>query len=249
MIDLRRARLFGALSLSAVLVIACGGGTASTAPEASQPTASAAASEGPSAVASEAPPSDGALPSIGAIPSFDLGALSGTLPGVDSYQTSVSLNGEEQYHTVVVTEPEVAKSITIFDGGEPGQRIVIIGDEAWVADGPNGTFESVPSQLANAMIFDPALMLGGFTGVDWGTAGSNLGTEEKNGVQAVHLRVDSTTAAGLGGQIPPGAAVDVWVAEAGHLVAWEMSGFPEDANFSIQVTNINDPANQVERPA
>jgi len=48
--------------------------------------------------------------------------------------------------------------------------------------------------------------------------------------------------------MPPGASVDIWVADAGYLVAWEMSGFPDDANFAIEVTNVNDPSNKVERP-
>jgi hypothetical protein len=32
-------------------------------------------------------------------------------------------------------------------------------------------------------------------------------------------------------------------------VAWEMSGFEADSDISIQVTNVNDPANKVERPS
>ena len=32
-------------------------------------------------------------------------------------------------------------------------------------------------------------------------------------------------------------------------MAWEMSGFDEGEDLSIQVTNVNDPANVVERPS
>jgi hypothetical protein len=249
MTDPRRTGRIGALLISALVLAACGGATA-TAPAGGETTTPAGATTAPSAAASEAAPSLGALPSIGAIPSFDLSALSGAIPGVDSYQTSMSMDGEEQYHSVVVTQPVLSKAITTFDGGEPTQRIIVIGEEAWIADGADGGFEPVPEQLASSMLiaFDPALMLGGFASVDWGTAGAQLGTENKNGVQAHHLRIDSTTTVGLAGQIPAGAAIDVWVAEAGHLVAWEMSGFPQEANISINVTNVNDPANQVERP-
>ncbi len=49
--------------------------------------------------------------------------------------------------------------------------------------------------------------------------------------------------------MPAGAAVDVWVADAGYLVAWEMTGFPNDANFAIEVTNVNDSSNKVEKPS
>lgn len=248
MIDLRRAGLFGALSFSIVLVAACGGAT----PAANAtPTPAGAAEATPTPeTTTEATPTDVALPSIGAIPSFDLSALAGALP-VDSYRVSTSIGGVEQYQSIVVTEPVLSKAITVFDeSGAVATRFVVIGEEAWMAEGADGAFESVPAQLASSMLlaFDPALMLGGFTGVAWGEVGSNLGTQEKNGVQAVHVRIDSTSAVGAAGAIPPGAAVDIWVAPAGHLIAWEMTGFPEDANFSIQVTNIDDPSNQVERP-
>jgi hypothetical protein len=49
--------------------------------------------------------------------------------------------------------------------------------------------------------------------------------------------------------MPAGSAIELWVAEDGYLVAWEMSGFPDDANISIQVTNVNDPSNKVDRPS
>ena len=49
--------------------------------------------------------------------------------------------------------------------------------------------------------------------------------------------------------MPAGASIDVWVADAGYLVAWEMSGFEEGQDLSIQVTGVNDPANVVEAPA
>ena len=73
--------------------------------------------------------------------------------------------------------------------------------------------------------------------------------EQKNGVQAHHVRIDSTSILGAAGAIPAGAAIDVWVADAGYLVAWEMSGFESGADFSIQVTNVNDPSNKVEKPS
>lgn len=252
MIDRRRAGLPGALFiLAAMLVAACGGGaTASTAPGS---TASPAASAAESAAPTEAPTDSGlSLPSLGALPSFDLGALTGGIPGVDSYRTETSVAGVKQYESVVVTTPVLSKAITIYDeSGTVAQRLVVIGDDAWAADGADGAFEALPAQLASSMLlaFDPALMLGGFASVDWAGAGANQGVEEKNGVQAHHVRIDSTTFVGAAGAMPPGSAVDIWVADAGYLVAWEMSGFPDDANFSVQVTNVNDPSNKVERPS
>ncbi len=48
--------------------------------------------------------------------------------------------------------------------------------------------------------------------------------------------------------IPAGASIDLWIADEGYLVAIEASGFPQ-ADFAIQVTGIDDPANKVERPS
>lgn len=242
----------GALFLvSALVLAACGGATASSpAGATASPAASAAASEAP---ASEAPTAtEPALPSLDLpLPTFDLDALAAGIPGVDSYRTSLSINGVEQYQSVVVKEPVLSKAITIVEDGDVSQRFVIIGDEAWQASGADGDFEAVPSELASTMLFafDPAFMLGAYAGADWGSAASDQGTEQKNGVQARHLRIDSATLVGVAAQMPAGSAIDLWVAEAGYLVAWEMSGFPDDANISIQVTNVNDPANKVDRPS
>lgn len=241
----------GLLLIVALLVAACGGASATATPS---PTTEPGAEATPTATeAAEATPTEGApeaTPDL-AIPTFDLEALQGAIPGVDSYRTTLSIGGEGQYESVVVTQPVLSKAITITDGGSVAQRIVVIGEEAWIASGDDGEFEAAPAGMASSMLmaYDPALMLGGFASVDWATGGLNQGVEEKNGVQAHHVRIDGTTIAGAAAQMPAGAAIDIWVADAGYLVAWEMSGFPDDANFSIQVTNVNDPANKVERPS
>ncbi len=251
MFDLRRAGVFAALlTTSAMILAACGGGAATPTPT---PTPVPAGEVTPPAAEATPTPElePGATPEV-ALPTFDLGALTGGLPGVDSYRTETSGGGVKQYESVVVTKPVLSKAITIYEDGEVSSRLIVIGDEAWSADGSDGPYDAVPSQLASSMLmlFDPALMLGAYAGVDWGTAAANQGVEEKNGIQAHHVRIDATTFIGGAAAMPAGSAVDIWVADAGYLVAWEMSGFvPEDANLSIQVTGVNDPANKVERPS
>jgi hypothetical protein len=248
MLDPRRASLSAALIGAVVLVFAACGGGATATPAGGVTTTTSSESS----AASEAPAeTQAAEPSVGAIPTFDLGALTGGIPGVDSYRTETSVGGVKQYESVVVKDPVLSKAITIYDGGEVQSRLIVIGDDAWSADGASGAYEQVPPQLASSMLmlYDPAIMLGGFAGVDWGQAASNLGVEEKNGVQAHHVKIDSTSFVGAAAAMPPGAAIDAWVADAGYLVAWEMTGFPGDANFSIQVTGVNDPANKVEKPS
>ena len=248
MTDLRRATTLGALLIIATLLVAaCGGGTATATP----PPVPAGEATPPPAGETTPTPEDGseATPEA-AIPTFDLDALSGGLPGVDSYRTSFSVDGEGKYTSVVVTQPVLSKAITIEEEGEVSQQFVIIGDEAWIASGPDGAFEPVPTQMASTMLalFDPATMLGAFGGANLAGVGAVVGTEEKNGVQARHVKIDPTTAGGFAASMPAGSSIDIWVADAGYLVAWEMSGFPDEGNISIQVTNVNDPANTVERP-
>lgn len=250
MTNLRRAGSHGALLMILVLFVAACGGATSTTP--TPPGATPVDGATPEAGATPTPDGGGgqATPDV-AIPTFDLGALTGGIPGVDSYRTSFSIGGELAYESVVVTKPVIAKDITTYDDGEPSTRFIIIGDEVWTADGPGAEYQSVPSELGNAMLmaFDPALMMGAFAGADLAGVGGNLGTETKNGVQAHRVRIDPTTAAGFAAAMPAGSSIDIWVAEAGYLVAWEMSGFEDDSNLSIQVTAVNDPANKVERPS
>jgi hypothetical protein len=253
MIDRRRAGLLGVfLILSALLVAACGGGATATATP--TPVAPVEATPTPEEPAGEATPTpDGggeATPDV-ALPTFDLSALTGGIPGVDSYRTSFSVDGELGYESVVVTKPVLSKDITTYTDGEPSTKFIIIGDEVWTADGADAEYQSVPSELGNAMLmaFDPALMLGAFGGANITGIGGLVGTEDKNGVQARHIKIDQTTAAGFAASMPAGSSIDIWVAEAGYLVAWEMSGFEADSDISIQVTNVNDPANKVERPS
>jgi hypothetical protein len=244
MTNLRRAGFFGALLVIAALALtACGGATSTT------PTPPPG-EEAPPVTEATPTPEGGEVVPPGALPTFDLSALTGGIPGVDSYRTSFSIGGELAYESVVVTQPVLSKDITTYDDGEPSTKFIIIGDEVWTADGPDGEYQAVPAELGNAMLmaFDPALMMGAFAGADLAGVGANVGTEEKNGVQAHHVRIDPTTAAGFAAAMPAGSSIDIWVADAGYLVAWEMAGFEADSNLSIQVTDVNDPGNKVERP-
>jgi hypothetical protein len=244
MIRTSRTTVAVALLSMTLVLTACGGGATGTTARDATPTP-----------ATDATPIAGAdaTPDLGAaIPSFDLSALTGALPGVDSYRTSFSTGGTTNYESIVVTKPEISKAITTYnDDGTVSNRIIVIGKQAWMADGADGTFEAVPDALAGSvlMAFDPAMMLGAYASMDWAGAAADQGTEEKNGVQARHLKIDPTTMVGAAAGMPAGASIDVWVADAGYLVAWEMSGFEEGQDLSIQVTGVNDPANVVEAPA
>ena len=248
MTDLRTAGRAGSFLLPIVLIVAaCGGTTASGSPGATGGTsgttaapAASAASAAPVASASQA-----LLPSL-AIPSFDIGELTKGLENIDSYRVSITVNGVEQYKAVVVTKPVLSRDITISGG----TRIVVIGDEAWTAQGSE-PLKSVPSQLATAMFgaFDPTLLVGAFSSPQWAQSSLDKGAEQKNGVNAHHFLIDSTTAVGGFSGVPAGGSINFWIADEGYLVAWESKGMGGAGDTSIQVTGVDDPANKVERPA
>ncbi len=247
MIDLRRAGLFGAMLLSAAMTAAaCGGSAATPAPGDTTP-APAETTDAPAIT--DAPAATDAPVTPAPLPTFDVSALTGAIPGVDSYRTSFSVGGVEQYQSVVVTKPELSKAITTFSDGVADSRYIFIGKRSWMATGADGAFEAIPEQLASSMLllFDPTAMIGAYAQLDFAGSAIDVGTEQKNDVSARHLRIDSTTIIGAAAQMPAGSAIDIWVAEAGYLIAWEMTGFGE-SDVSIQVTGVNDPANKVESP-
>jgi hypothetical protein len=244
MIRTSRTALTAAFLLSAAaLVAACGGSTALTTPGA--PTATPAAPT-TSAGTPAATPAGGETtePSLGALPSFDIGQLASGLENHDSYKASLSIGGTESYSTTVVTKPVVSRDIVLKDG----THIVVVGDEAWMGQA-GSPLASVPTALATQLYaaFDPTVLFKSFSGPEWAASSVDKGTEQKNGQNTHHYHIDSTTAAGGFSGIPAGASIDVWVADEGYLVSLVATGFGQD--LDIEVTNIDDPANKVEKPS
>lgn len=240
-----RSSVLAGLAGLAILVAACGGATSSgAAPNTGtdEPTATAAASE---------PAPSVALPSVDAsaivLPSFDPSALLANLEGVDSYRIQMSTDGKVGYSAVVVTKPELSRDIRLGDD-DSADRMVVIGDEAWLDDGDG--FKPVPAALANSMLiaFDPMVFAGGFAnpGV-WGGA-SEVGSEDRNGVDTTHFRIDGSTIGAMLPMLPPGASIDIWVSkDGGYIVGLEVVG-EGGKGFVVDVSGINDQANTVERP-
>lgn len=247
--SLPRRSLLAPLAL-AISLAACSGSSAASPSPTNYANPSTSASPAASTNGASASPAA----STGAIPSFDLSGLSTSIPGLDSYQTSITEGGKAQYKTVVVAKPVLSKAITTYasDGTTIDSRIIVVGPNAWSADGPSGAFTAIPSGGSSALLaaFDPSLILSAYTSLDWASMASNKGVESKNGIQATHLAINSTGGLGLAAAIPAGASIDVWVAQAGYIVAWEMTGFGTDnPDLMIEVTNVNDPANVVTAPS
>jgi len=232
--------------LIAFAVAACGG-TASPAPSASSPASSAA----PSSAASQPPASGPAETGPAAsAPTIDLEGAAAALEDIDSYKLSITTEGAAPttVEAVIVREPELAQHIT-STAGSVTTEIIIIGDQAWVGTG--GIFQSVPiatvGGLANA--FDPAVMLGQVTQPGMEQALQPIGDEERNGVQTTHYRIDENSPGSGLMSFPPGGVFDLWVAEEGYMVAMEATGLSDAlTSLTLDVTDINNPANVVEAP-
>jgi hypothetical protein len=234
-----------ALASVALAVAACGGGSTPSPSGAASgaPSSSPAASAGASAAASASPSAAASSGTASAAPSIDVTGAAEALQDIDSYKMTISSDAGS-FEAVVIRQPEPARAITITNGSDV-TRIVIIGDKAWLDEG-SGSYTEVPAAMVTAFtgMFDPLLLVGSADA--WSSGWAVVGTEEKNGVQARHLHVDSTTLGGAVTGFPAGASVDIWVAEAGYLVAWETSGLGADSK--IQISNVNDPTNKVEAP-
>jgi hypothetical protein len=245
-----RASLLATLFLPIIVVVAaCGGASATPTPA----TGDTGTVTPPPAGGVTVTPDPNAGGPTGALPSFDLSALTGSIPGVDSYRSSFSTGGVVSYSTVVVTKPVLSKAITSFnDDGTVDTRYIVIDKDVWSADGADGAFTQVPGALGSALLlaFDPATLLSAYASIDFSSLaiGADQGVETKNGMQAHHLKIDGTTVPTLAAAFPAGAAINIWVADAGYLVAWEMSGFEASSDIAIEITGVNDPANKVDKP-
>lgn len=251
--DLRTARdhpawLTTLVVAAALTVAACGGGPARLSATARSDT-SAAATIGASLSAAtsgtapnEAPPSSGQ-----GLRSFRLSGLVQRLTSLDSYRITVAIDGTPTYQAIVIMKPEKAEAITLGAGIDT-TRVIRMGDRRWLATG-DGAYEEVPPSMVDRLVdsFDPINLFGAFASGEVGAVATNLGHEQKNGISTQHYRIDSTSSmAGPFSALPAGAAIDVWVADDGYLVAYSLTGVSTPA--SIDISGVDDPTNKVVRP-
>lgn len=257
MTHLRHASRAAVLLPIALIVAACSGATTPSVGAAASGSGAVASSSAPSAAASQPPTASqepaafDAAPSIGAIPSFDLGDLVGSLEGVDSYRVTISVSGGQTYAGVVVTKPVLSRDLLIGTGTS-ATHIVVVGDKAWIGEG-NGPLSPAPAEMTGPMLglFDPAVLLGAFANASLASVAQDLGTETKNGVNSRHYKADASLLGGGTLGLPAGSTIEFWTAVDGaYLVSYAATGFGGSAggDMTIDVTNVNDPANKVEAP-
>jgi hypothetical protein len=234
--------------LAAMLIAACGGSSSPSPAATGTPPASAAAT--PTAEPTEEPTEEPtAAPTQGG--GIDLGAAAEALEGIDSYKISMTIEGatDATVSAIIVRDPELAQDITVGSAGVE-QRIIIIGEDAWM-DAGTGSFTEVPASVAGGLssAFDPVTLLGAFNQPAVAAAMENLGQEERNGVQTTHFRLNEDSPGAALASIPPGGSMDVWLAEEGYLVAMEASNLNETTTLvRMDITDVNSPENVVEAP-
>ena len=249
MVHLRHTSRAAVVLPIALIFAACGGATTpSVGAAASVATASAAPSQSPAP--SQEPAASDAVPSIGAIPSFDLGELAASLKGVDSYRVKIEIGGGQTYAGVVVTKPVLSRDLLIGTGPS-ATHVVVIGDRAWIGQG-SGPLAPAPAEMTGPMLgfFDPTILLGAFATASLASS-EDLGTETKNRVNSHHYKSNASLLGGGTLGLPAGSTMEFWTAvDGGYLVSYVTTGFSGAAggDMTINVTNVNDPANKVKAP-
>ena len=198
---------------------------------------------------------------------LDLIAAADALADLDSYRVSVvsrglvpasTVDGRVTMTSTLVqgADPAAAFTMTGVDGLEGGRlQAIVIGEEAWLKSG-SGSWLRSPGGAAD---FDAAFttmspigLVSGFEGL--ALAINRVGQERKNGEPAVHYVSqdgdEAAAAAGLSHGI-----TNLWLAvDGGYLVGlsiegtWDLDGTPTPISLTIDVTNVNDPANRVSAP-
>ena len=249
MVHLRHTSRAAVVLPIALILAACGGATTPSV-GAATPVTPASAAPSQSSAPSQEPAASDAVPSIGAIPSFDLGELAGSLKGVDSYRVKIEVAGET-YTGVVVTKPILSRDLLIGTGPS-ATHVVVIGDRAWIGQG-SGPLAPAPAEMTGPMLgfFDPAILLGAFAKASLASS-QDLGTETKNGVNSHHYKSNASLLGGGTLGLPAGSSIEFWTAvDGGYLVSYATTGLGGVAggDMTIDVTNVNDPANKVKTPS
>jgi hypothetical protein len=261
-------RPLAGLALLALVVGACGG-AASPAPP-TQGSGAPVTSEAPTP-SDTAPPATDAPATVAPTPGgqgADIGGAAAALAGLDSYHLAIVMKMEGlesstfsmfgdglEMEGTIIFRPTQAADIAISMGAE-GQKLEmgyrLIGDKAWVSLG-DAWMES-PAEDAQKTIdsFAADKMLGSFASVGGLTA---VGEETRNGVETVHYSAPADVVGqALGTSIGLADAtwsMDFWVAkDAGYAVAYAVVGKGASGSFemTLDVTDINNPANAVEEP-
>jgi hypothetical protein len=244
------ARILAGASLA--LVVACEPSPSpSVAPtsETASPTATPSLiTSGPTTAATPAP-SPTEPPAPGAP---DLRAALAALAGHDSYRLAIeTVRGRtiDRSEALEILGPPARRSVVI-EGSTGATQVIVIGDRAWLAR-PGAGFAPVEVSEAERAIdgFGADSILAELTRPALGATLRRVGPEEMNGVAATRWSAGGPDLAAAVPDAAPGAAYDVWIAEAGQLVAIRASGLAgADQEVTVDVSAVDDPSSEVIPP-
>ncbi len=249
----RRLALTGAL---AIIVVACGGGSASSASTgatgASQAPVSqpAAASQAPASQAAASQDTGGAGNAISAL--SDLSSYKIKLVLASKGTTSgLGAMGDITMEGIVVLKPEKASDITMM-----GMRLVEVGGKQYVDLGSGLTESTDGGESSLADSLSPATLLGGMG--SYIAQMKSVGDEQKNGIATAHYQADQTvlgeaaSSLAMLGLADAKWSWDVWIAkEGGYAVSYALHGTGTDNStfsMSVDISDVNSPSNVVKGP-
>ena len=238
-----------------LLVAACGGSTATTAPGAT----AAAATTGPVGTAAGASQPAGGAGIGGAVTALaDLTSYKFAIGMAAEGAANFSLvagGGSMNIGGTVITQPAVAMDMTMTTTDKTGASSTfaykVVDGKAYVSLTPDQWMETSAADAQSTIdSFRPEKFMSSFGSLDTMQA---VGDENKNGVATTHYKGTAPTAMGSMFGLPTGTwTMEAWVAkDGGFLVSSSLVGEATDGKFTMtmDVTDLNSADNKVEAPA
>jgi hypothetical protein len=184
--------------------------------------------------------------------------LSGNLDKLDSYKFTWTIAGADASATsssvgaitgTVINKPTKSSSVNDF-----GVLFVTIGTDQWMSADNGATWMVNPDPASLDTMLPTSDYAAYFDA--FATTYKQLGTEKKNGVDAVHFQGDlSTLSAMLGFGGVANMKADLWIATAGNYpvsgafsYAFAVGTNGGTFSYRFDITNVNDASNKVEKP-
>jgi hypothetical protein len=158
-------------------------------------------------------------------------------------------SGSFQITGTVVNTPTKSISVQEF-----GVSFITVGDQSWTSYDGN-TWMQTDSGISSLSDLLPTDLYG--TWFDDNSSGFTVaGEENKNGVDCIHYKGNSSLSAGLSAfGVSANFQADLWVAKDGNYPVSGVYGFfgssggqSASYGYSFDITNVNDPSNTVTAP-
>ena len=180
------------------------------------------------------------------------------LSDITSYKFTITMKGGSYGDLLgnapmtgtVVLSPNKASDVTMM-----GMEVIEVDGNTYVNLGSGSWVKSTDSsQTSVADSLSPEKMFGSYITDQTASGYHVVGDEQKNGVQAVHYTADANLMSEYGSMLGVEGGTwtaDVWIAKDGGYpvsVKLQVTGGSEDFLFSMDITNVNDPANKIVAP-